>query len=241
MPLVEAKFGFTWEPRDNLSLRAAYFESVVRPQYLEQTIEPTQVAGFNQLYFVGEGAELKEFGFGVDAKLKNSVTVGADYTRKDIQVPWNVIIGEDFYDDIEHEVSHAYLHWTATDKLGLRIAYEHDRFTGTLSPQVLKTNRFPLSINYYWPSGLLLKLEAMHVKQKITRNGNEHDQDSFWNVDAVAGYRFPKRYGKVEIIAKNIFDESFSYYDAGYHINEIASPQHLPERQLFVRFSLNFL
>jgi tetratricopeptide (TPR) repeat protein len=236
------KFGLTWEARDNLSFRAAYMESVVRPFYLDQTIEPTQVAGFNQLFFVGQGAELEQFGFGVDAKLNSSMAVGAEFTHEDIQVYWRNLNEDfdDFYDIIEHELSHAYIHWTASDMLGLRIAYEYDNFSGTLSPQVLKTKRLPIGINYYWPSGLFLKAEGIYVDQKITRRGNQHDRDDFWNVDIVTGYRFPKRYGKVELVIKNLLDENFNYYDAGYSMDEMASPQYWPERQLFVRFSLNF-
>lgn len=233
------KLGITWEPRKGLSLRAAYMESLVRPQFLDQTIEPTQVAGFNQLLFIGQGADIEQFGIGINAKLKHAISVAADYTRKDIQVPWNVLVGEDFFDVITHEVSHAYCHWTPTDRIGLRIAYEDDRFTGTLSPQVIKTKRLPLGINYYWPSGFSLKAEGIHVRQKVTRNGNEQDQDDFWNVDLVAAYRFPKRHGKVEFAVKNLLDESFNYYDAGYHIDEMASPQYWPERQVFVRVSFN--
>jgi tetratricopeptide (TPR) repeat protein len=234
------KVGVTWEARDNLIFRAAYTESLARPHYLEQTIEPTQVAGFNQLFYVGQGSEIEQYGVGVDAHLSRAVSVGAEFTRKDIRVPWNRLNGPDFYDVIDDEFSHAYLHWAASNRLGIRAAYEKELFSGTLSPQILKTKRIPLGINYYWPSGLFLQAEGIYINQEITRNKDEFDREDFWNLDVVIGYRFPKRYGKVELIAKNLLDEEFDYYDAGYHVDEMATPQYRPERQVFVRFSVNY-
>jgi tetratricopeptide (TPR) repeat protein len=239
------KFGLTWTLSNSLSLRAAYMESVVRPLSLDQTIEPTQIAGFNQLYFVGQGAELEQYGLGIDAKLTPTVDIGVEYSHKDLNVPWLVLITDikDFAvrrDVIEHELTHAYLHWTPTDRLGVRLAFENDSFTGTFSPQVIKAKRVPIGINYYWPSGFFLKTEGIYIDQKITRNGDQNDQSDFWNFDVVTGYRFPKRYGKVELIIKNLLDEKFNYYDAGYSEDQMPNPQYWPERQLFLRFSLDF-
>jgi tetratricopeptide (TPR) repeat protein len=239
------KFGLAWNLSNSLSVRTAYMESLVRPLSLDQTIEPTQVAGFNQLFFVGQGAELEQYGLGIDAKLTPTVAIGAEYRHEDLNVPWLILVTDirDFVvrrDVIEHELTHAYLHWTPTDRLGIRVAFENDNFTGTLSPQVLKAKRIPIGINYYWPSGFFLKTEGIYIDQKITRNGNQHDRSDFWNFDVVTGFRFPKRYGKVELIIKNLLDEKFDYYDAGYSEDQMPNPQYWPERQLFLRFSLNF-
>jgi tetratricopeptide (TPR) repeat protein len=234
------KFGLTWEAMDNLVLRASYIEGLSKPNYMMQTVEPTQVSGFNQLFHVGQGSEIEQFGFGFDAQLTHSLSIGADFSRKDILVHWLHVGGDDFFDDIVHEVSHIYLHWPTSDRFAMRVGFEKDHFTGTLSPQLVKTKRFPIGFNYYWPFGLFFKSEAIYINQEITQNGTEDDREEFWNFDIVTGYRFPKRFGKVEIIVKNLFDETFDYYDAGYHIDEIATPQYWPARQVFARFSINF-
>jgi outer membrane receptor protein involved in Fe transport len=84
----------------------------------------------------------------------------------------------------------------------------------------------PISVSYYWPSGYFLKAEGIHIDQEITRMGNQQDQDDFWNFDIVAGYRFPNRYSKVELIVKNLLDEKYNYYDAGYSEDQMPNPQY---------------
>ena len=80
---------------------------------------------------------------------------------------------------------------------------------------------------------------ATYVDQELTLAGTR-DQDDFWSLDSVIGYRFPNRLGKAELIMKNILDEEFSYYDLNFRSWEPMLPKYQPERQLFVRFTLNF-
>jgi Tfp pilus assembly protein PilF len=47
---VNPKFGVTWNPSASTTLRAAVFRTVKRTLTSSQTIEPTQVAGFNQFF-----------------------------------------------------------------------------------------------------------------------------------------------------------------------------------------------
>jgi hypothetical protein len=82
-------------------------------------------------------------------------------------------------------------------------------------------------------------VEGTRIDQEITQSG-KGDRDDFWNVDTVLGYRLPKRRGKFEIIAKNMLDEDFKYYDLSFHTGDNLMPQYQPERQVFVRFTLGF-
>jgi outer membrane receptor protein involved in Fe transport len=236
------KFGLTWEPLSNLSFRTSYIEGIVHPNVMDQSIEPTQVAGFNQHYHVGEGAELQHTGFGIDAKLSNTISIGADYSFKDLKIPFHIVNDTDTNISVEHKLSNIYLNWAPTNKLGVSVAYEYDDVGGSGSPYVIKTNRLPIGINYHWPSGFFIKTKGIHIQQKFKNLKDQHDQDDFWKIDFIAGYRFPKRYGKVELIVNNLLDESFNYNDAGYNNNELATPppQYQPERQMLIRLSLDF-
>lgn len=235
------KFGLIWEATDILSFRAAYLESLARPLHLEQTVEQTQVAGFNQRFDDVGGTEIKQFGIGLDARLGNNLSIGGEFNRRDLQVPVSAIGSSTaIYRGSDDKHSLAYLYWTATDSLGLSISYERQDFASQGTPlEALTTERTPLGISYHWPWGLFLRSEATYIDQKITRSGIS-EQDSFWNLDAVFGYRFPKRYGKAEIVVKNLLDKEFSYYDLSFHTSEQLMPQFQPERQVFVRFSLDF-
>jgi tetratricopeptide (TPR) repeat protein len=237
------KFGLTWEASKNLIFRAAYLESIAHPRHMEQTIEQTQVAGFNQLFDDIEGTEIKQFGLGVDAKLSRDLDIGAEFDRRDLQIPHSSIGGNVgvAYESRDEERSQAYLYWTAVDRLGISIVYENEQYEAPplYSPQDLTTQRTHLGFSYHWPLGIYLQVEETYIDQKITREGAT-DRDNFWNLDSVFGYRLPKSYGKIEIIAKNILDKKFRYYDLSFYSGDQLMPQYQPERQLFARFTLNF-
>lgn len=74
------KAGVTWQPTRTTTLRAAGFRTLRRSLISNQTIEPTQVAGFNQLFdgLVGEGAW--RYGFGLDQKLSSKLYGGAEFS-----------------------------------------------------------------------------------------------------------------------------------------------------------------
>jgi len=233
------KFGVSWDPWTNLTIRGAYLKSLARPERFMQTIEQTQVMGFNQRFDDVQGSEIEQFGVGVDAKLWKGIKIGAEYNRRDLQVPTvNDVIP---YLGVDEERVHGYLYWTVTDRLGARVGFEREDFERPqhVTMQELTTQRMPIGISYHWPSGWFLDMEGTRIDQQITDHG-ERDRDDFWNVDTVFGYRLPKRQGKVEIIAKNMLDEDFKYYDLSFHTGDNLMPQFQPKRQFFVRLTLDF-
>jgi outer membrane receptor protein involved in Fe transport len=56
-----------------------------------------------------------------------------------------------------------------------------------------------------------------------------------WYVDASIGYRLPKRYGKVTIEARNLFDKNFRFQDT-----DPSNPKIYPEYLILVKFTLAF-
>ena len=63
----------------------------------------------------------------------------------------------------------------------------------------------------------------------------EAGEDSFWIMDAVIGYRLPKRSGIFTIEAKNLFDEHFRFQD----IN-LGNPLIQPDRLILAKLTLSF-
>ena len=83
----EPKAGVEWQIFDWLRLRAAYLKAVKRPLVVDQTIEPTEVAGFNQ-FFDGRNGEVAErYGVGLDARLRDGLFVGLEISRRNIETP----------------------------------------------------------------------------------------------------------------------------------------------------------
>ena len=62
------KLGMTWSPFTNTTLRAAAFRVLKRTLVTDQTLEPTQVAGFNQFYDDFNGTEAWRYGGAIDQK-----------------------------------------------------------------------------------------------------------------------------------------------------------------------------
>ncbi len=60
------KFGITWNPLPGTTLRAAAFRVLKRTLITDQTLEPTQVAGFNQFFDDPEVTEAWRYGAAVD-------------------------------------------------------------------------------------------------------------------------------------------------------------------------------
>jgi Flp pilus assembly protein TadD len=233
------KLGLSWEPWQNLNIRGAYLKSIARPSQFMQTIEQTQVMGINQQFDDVQGSEIEQFGIGIDAKLWKGLNIGIEFNRRDLEVPTNTDVIP--YLSVDEKRVRGYLYWTATDRLGVRVDYEHEDFERPehATTQELITQRIPIGISYHWPSGWFLDVEGTRIDQEITQFGVS-DRDDFWNVDAVLGYRLSKRYGKLEFIVKNMLDEDFNYYDFSFHTGDNLMPQFQPKRQVFVRFTLDY-
>ena len=62
------KFGITWNPFPGTTLRAAVFRVLKRTLITDQTLEPTQVAGFNQFFDDSMLTDAWRYGGAIDQK-----------------------------------------------------------------------------------------------------------------------------------------------------------------------------
>ena len=77
---VNPKLGVQWAVTDRVTLRAAAFQVVRPPLTTNQTLEPTQVAGFNQFFDDDNGTASQRLGIGSDWKLADNLFAGAEAT-----------------------------------------------------------------------------------------------------------------------------------------------------------------
>jgi len=63
------KFGITWNPLPNTTLRAAAFRTLKRTLITDQTIEPTQVAGVNQFFDDNNATDAWRYGGGYRSEI----------------------------------------------------------------------------------------------------------------------------------------------------------------------------
>jgi tetratricopeptide (TPR) repeat protein len=241
------KVGLTWNPFPATTLRAAVFRVLKRTLISNQTLEPTQVAGFNQFFDDPEGTESWRYGIGIDQKFSTVLYGGVEFSRRELEVPIvdQRLGGQIREVDREEQLGRAYLHWTPQSWLVLSGEYQFERFkrpldgTGPENIVEVQTHRLPLGISFFHPLGFSARLKATYIDQEgkfgNSRAGVGSGDDQFWIVDASIGYRLPKRWGLITIEARNLSDQRFNFQDT-----DPANPMIHPERLILARFTLAY-
>jgi outer membrane receptor protein involved in Fe transport len=67
------KFGIIWNPFPYTTVRAAVFRVLKRTLITDQTLEPTQVAGFNQFFDDVNATDIWRYGVAIDQKFSLNV------------------------------------------------------------------------------------------------------------------------------------------------------------------------
>jgi tetratricopeptide (TPR) repeat protein len=240
---LNPKIGLSWNILPDTTLRAAVFKTLKRPELSNQTIEPTQVAGFNQFFDDANGTKAWRYGIAIDEKFSQNVYGGLEFSGRDMKVPYSTYEGENKEDDWEEKIGHAYLLWAPCQWLTINGAYRYEEFQrgyagGQEGIAELKTHRIPLKISVFHPFGFSAWLQAEYIKQEgefMTYEPGEEmsGEDDFWVFDTSIGYRFPKRLGLITIGVRNLFDQQFHYQDM-----DPKNPTIYPERFLFGRLTL---
>jgi hypothetical protein len=245
------KFGLMWTPFAGTTLRAAAFRILKRTLINDQTLEPTQVSGFNQFFDDPNGAKVWRYGLGLDQKISSRLSAGAEISKRDLEALGTILsTGQNVEDDLEEYLFRAYLYWTPHKWVGLSPEYHFERFKNppTLrhnSIAEMNTHTMTLGMAVFHPSGFFCRLSPSLVMQDGTFEGLEigsnglpleqSDNSNFFVLDALIGYRLPNRWGIVSIEARNLFDKSFHFQDS-----DIANPRFVPDRVIMGRFTLSF-
>ena len=169
---VNPKFGITWTPFAGTTLRAAAFRVLKRTLITDQTLEPTQVAGFNQFFDDVTLTEAWRYGGAIDQKFTKSLFGGVEFSKRDLTVP--TLDVTDPFNPVNRDVDaneylgRAYLFWTPHRWLALRAQYIFERFKREsliFEFTELDTQRVPLGIGFFHPSGLSASLTATYWDQ----------------------------------------------------------------------------
>jgi tetratricopeptide (TPR) repeat protein len=245
------KLGVRWDINSAYQLRAAAFK-ILKPSLLNnRTIEPTQVAGFNQLFDDATGTESWRYGVALDSRLTRNISWGAEATWRDLEQPV-VVLGTDDTDteDQNEQFHRLYLNWTPMDRLALTSELVYDLFENdqpsvpadALYPEKVRTISLPLGANYFHPSGFFAGVLGTYVDQEVKSSISAEGDDNFFLVDVSVGYRFMKRRGIASLGVKNLFDTDFDYQDDSYRefSEDATTGPYFPKRLIMGRVTLNF-
>lgn len=243
------KFGIIWEPIPGTTLRAAAFRAFKRTLLTNQTLEPTQVAGFNQFFDDLESTESWRYGVAVDQKFSETIFAELELSRRDLNVP--IPFTDPFTgatevrrEDWDEYLARTFLFWTPHEWLALSLAYQYERFKRTpdfgFGLEEAETHRVPLGLRFFHPLGLSFALETTYFHQdgQFQRRGGsccQSGESDFWVVDAAISYRLPKRYGFFTVGATNLFDREFEFQETDFN-----NPTLQPDRVFFARLTLAF-
>ena len=192
---LNPKFGLQIDVTDFLRLRAAWFETIKTALVANQTLEPTQVAGFNQFFDDANGTQSERRGIGLDfefSKLmtntKNIIYGGVEYSERKQQAPGFWPGDTTFFASSQPEpfslrfiqnqtekFFRGYLYWSPHKSLAFRGEFRNEEFfrknenLGPNQPSQIKTRSAPLSLSYFSPSGLSASFIATIIRQNIER------------------------------------------------------------------------
>jgi Flp pilus assembly protein TadD len=244
------KLGVVLPVAAGITVRAAAFRSVKRLIAANQTLEPTQVAGFNQLFDDPNQTRSERFGGAVDFRFRGGLFAGVEVTRRDLEVP---ILGADDklsrFEDWRERLHRAYASWLITPQLSGSIEYVYERRsrelpagTGAVFPAYVATHYVPAKVTYHHPRGFFAALRASHVSQKLRFvdpfGAETPGETDFWIADASIGFRLPRRLGSISIDVLNLFDEKFGYQDTDF-FGVPRIPLFQPRRLAVLRARLN--
>ncbi len=251
---LNPKLGLQWSLTDWIRLRLGYLQTLKRLLPVNETIEPTQVAGFNQFFDDENGAKTERYGVGLDAVLTQRLYGGIEYSRRNLEVPGISIREERLTFDRQEELARGYLYWTPYKHWAISGEAEFERFDRSATdrrgvvrsggPTEVETVRVPLTVRYFHPSGFFSKLAGTFVQQDVDLEPGStftRDSDQFFLVDATIGYRLPRRLGIISLEARNLLDEEFLYQDLNVQTSRAAQiPSFIPDQVIFLHATLAF-
>jgi tetratricopeptide (TPR) repeat protein len=243
------KLGVTWNPVPSTTVRGAVFRTLKRTLVTDQTLEPTQVGGFNQFYDDSDMTEGWRYGGAIDQKLGGDAYAGVEFSKRDLTVPvvdLESVTREAAWDE---SLARVYVFATPHPFLALRAQYiyerfEHEPFEGddplTFGFKEVKTHRVPLGVSFFHPKGVSASVTATYWNQ----DGEFEDLNAFpaefrtgssdfWLVDTAISFRLPKRYGFISVGVSNLFDKDFEYYEVDFD-----NPTIQPTRTFFAKLTL---
>lgn len=253
---INPKAGLIWNPLPSTTVRMAAFRTLKRSLINNQTLEPTQVAGFNQFFDDAEVTDSWRYGVGIDQRFSKVLLGGFEMSGRRLSVPYmsfapaeppDAPVQEVKTTDWKERSARAYLYWAPHTYLALTAEYLYERFDRDpefiAGIEKVTTHRFPLGIAFVHPSGLALRARATYYDQRgwflpnwmPPGSASMEGADRFWIVDAALSYRMPMRLGLLTIGVKNLFDETFLYQDT-----DPSNPAIQPKRLVYAKLTLSF-
>jgi tetratricopeptide (TPR) repeat protein len=252
---LNPKFGLQWKVMDRILLRLAAFKTLKRVLLVDQTVEPTQIAGFNQFFDDRNGTKSVLYGVGFDINFTQELYGGMEVSVRDLKIPTIIptIEGDDetiSFEDQKEELYKAYLYWTPNSNLAFSIEPQYEKYKNkeiTIEPNMVNTFTFPITARYFNELGFFSKISLTYLHQNVNQqlsSGQElsKNDEKVFLLDTGIGYRFPKRLGLISLEVNNILDEKFQFQDNNFRLTQKRNRtvRFVPDRSIFAKVTINF-
>jgi len=253
---VSPKLGAVISLSPSTTLRAAAFQSFKREIVHNQTLEPTHVAGFNQLFDEVNGTRTRRAGVALDHKFSDTVFGGLSASYRDARVIFlqqgqglDEVTNDIRYDDWDERELLGYLHyawhpgfalsfiqrWTTDDRD--QHALENE---GQENFAYLETALSTLRFSHHAENGIFSWLQGHWYNQDIryyTLGFREPTRGSDGGViaDIGIGYRLPRRLGLLSLEVRNVGDTPIQFQERDYETVTLS-----PDRSIWSTFRFMF-
>jgi hypothetical protein len=204
---INPKVGVLWNIGRQTVLRGAWFRTLKRSFLFNQTLEPTQVAGFNQFFDDIKATAAERWGVGLDHRFSSILTGGIEISERDLSVPTGNV-----RERWEESLYRVYAQATPHPRWALEFEYSRENFKNFDSavPRDTQTQVIPFTVGYFSLAGFFSKLRVSYFKQRVEL-ATEPDSDSATFLDLVLGYRLPKRLGVLQVQFQNMTNQHYRY------------------------------
>jgi Flp pilus assembly protein TadD len=259
--VVSPKVGATATFKSGTTLRAALFSRLAPSIGRLQTLEPTQVSGFNQFYEDVGGTQSDNYGVGFDQEIFKKVFFGASWLHREMEVPESVCATPDPFSgcaflvgtelDIKHEdvdLVSAYVNGVIAKWVVASFDWVLDQRsfdTTRISPlglfqNYVETERYHPEARVFLPMGIFGVVGATYYSQRVVQFDDLTAPvyttltPRFWTMNAAVGYRLPERLGIVVLEGTNLTDREFDFYE------QALQEQVIPARRVVLRADFQF-
>ena len=258
---LSPKLGASATFKSGTTVRAAVFSKLASSIGRLQTLEPTQVSGFNQFYEDVGGTRSWNYGVGFDQKLGIVFFGGSALRRKTVvpeaacptPAPFGGCGGQAGTEVAERrneeDLVSAYVNVLIWKIASASLDWNYSRrdfATTVVVPLTTEfedynlTKRLRPQVRVFLPVGFFASVAGSWYSQEVhlfldtTSPDRRLESAQFWTLDAAVGWRLPRRLGSISIEGTNLSDREFRFYEQSLQENVI------PARRIALRADFAF-
>jgi len=233
-PKIGARLSLT----DKIIVNFAYISSLKRNITANQTVEPTQVSGFNQFFDDFNGSKIHNYSFSFKYQSSQNLYTGLSFTTREISFPIYANNKAAFH-DIEEYTKNVYLYYNLNLNTSLSFEYTQEKFKNkVIRPREVNNQYVRFGFNYQFNNILSTTASIQKINQKY-RNLTVENNDKFIIVNAEFKYQLSNQNGEIITGVKNVFFEKFNFYNVNLTGQE-KEPLFNQSRYIYINYSYQF-